>query len=120
QLPEPRKVGRLIEQLEDDDLAYRGKAEAELAKLGWPTLPALQLALAGKPSPQARERLERLGDAIEKHLEKSGERRRLLRTIEVLEQIGTPEARQALQTLADNAPEPRLREEARASLGRLR
>jgi WD40 repeat protein len=115
---EPRKVGRLLDQLEDDQLAFRDKAEEELAKLGWVALPALRQALSGKPSPQARQRLQGLVDRIETSLEKSGERRRLLRVIEILEQIGTAPGRGMLQILANTAPE--LREEARAALGRLR
>ena len=42
-----------------------------------------------------------------------------LRAVEVLERIGTPEARQVLAKLADGAPEARLTQEAKASLQRL-
>ncbi|HTU18889.1 MAG TPA: hypothetical protein VMG10_12590 [Gemmataceae bacterium] len=41
------------------------------------------------------------------------------RALEVLEQLGTPEARGLLRRLADGAPEARLTREARAVLQRL-
>jgi hypothetical protein len=44
---------------------------------------------------------------------------RKLRAIEVLEQIGTAEARQVLQALADLVPNPRVAEAATAALERL-
>jgi len=42
-----------------------------------------------------------------------------LRALEVLEQVGTPEARQVLTTLATGAPHARLTREAKAALDRL-
>jgi hypothetical protein len=47
------------------------------------------------------------------------ERLQALRAVEVLERIGTPEARKVLETLATGAPAARLTREAKASLGRL-
>jgi hypothetical protein len=47
------------------------------------------------------------------------ERVQALRAVEVLEWIGTPEARKVLEALATGAPAARLTREARASLGRL-
>jgi hypothetical protein len=44
---------------------------------------------------------------------------RMLRAIEVLEQVGSPEAREVLQNLADGAPEARLTREAKAAIARL-
>ena len=43
----------------------------------------------------------------------------MLRALEVLERIGTPEARQILLSLAKGAPEAALTQEAKASLERL-
>ena len=44
---------------------------------------------------------------------------RALRTVEVLEHIGTPEARKVLESLAKGTPEALLTSEAKASLDRL-
>jgi hypothetical protein len=44
---------------------------------------------------------------------------RVTRTVEVLEWIGTPEARQLLDMLAQGAPEAQPTQEAKASLQRL-
>jgi hypothetical protein len=54
-------------------------------------------------------------------LEKLGGSRRLRRdrALAVLERIGTPAAREFLQTLAEGMPEARLTQEAKASLERL-
>jgi hypothetical protein len=44
---------------------------------------------------------------------------RAIRAVEVLEQLGTPEARQVLQNLADGAPGHKLTRHAEAALKRL-
>ena len=44
---------------------------------------------------------------------------RCFRAVAVLEQIGTPEAKQLLLNLSEGAPEARLTREAKAALGRL-
>ena len=49
----------------------------------------------------------------------SPEQARALRAVEVLEHVGTAEAKRVLETLAAGAAEARLTQEARASLRRL-
>jgi hypothetical protein len=44
---------------------------------------------------------------------------RALRCVEVLEEIGTPEARQQLNMMADGAPESRITQAARGAVKRL-
>jgi hypothetical protein len=49
----------------------------------------------------------------------AGETLRCLRAIELLERLGTPEARKLLERLGQGSPEAWLTQEAKASLGRL-
>ena len=74
--------------------------------------------LAGEPSAEVRRRVEELLRKLDGPMPSSGQLRDL-RSVEVLEHIGTPEAKQVLQTLAKGAPEARLTQEAKASLERL-
>lgn len=59
------RVRRLIRDLSDDKFRVREKAAAELARLGKPAAPALRRALQGKPSLEARRRIEALLRGIE-------------------------------------------------------
>ena len=74
--------------------------------------------MARIPQPEVRRRLERLLQVLE-GVVASGERLQAVRAVEVLEQIGTAEAKQLLQSLASGAPGARLTQEAKASLERL-
>jgi hypothetical protein len=106
----------LLLDLDDRRFAVRQKASAELTRLGEAALPALKLALAGDVSLEARRRGQRIVDEL---TTPSGDRLRGLRAVEVLENIGTQQARALLQKLATGAPEARLTLEARASLERI-
>jgi RNA polymerase sigma factor (sigma-70 family) len=109
---------RLIADLDSKEFAVREKASAELEKFGELAEPALKTALAAKPSLETSRRLEDLLDkALSPKL--SADQLRTLRAVEVLEHIGTPEARQALQALARGAPGARPTQEAQAALERL-
>jgi RNA polymerase sigma factor (sigma-70 family) len=112
-----RHIARLIVDLDSDRFAVRERASEGLARLGETARPALQRALAGKPAPEARRRLEDLLRKLPRE-EESPEKLRLPRVVEVLEHIGTREARRLLKDLA-GGEEPRLAHEARASLERL-
>ena len=80
--------------------------------------PALaQAGLDAKPSLETRKRLEHLrGQLIGRVLQ--GERLRAYRAVEVLERIGTPEAREVLQALAKGAPGALVSQSAQAALAR--
>src|SRR5262249_28663791 len=89
----------------------------ELANL--PTAgPAPRKALAANPTLEARRRIEQI---LEQHpkVSLSPEQMRELRAIEVLEHIGTAEARKLLQALAKGDPDGPAAAEAKASLERL-
>jgi hypothetical protein len=106
--------------LDTNQFAVRESAKQELEKLGEIAAPACRKALEQKPSVEARRRLEALLEKQSREWQNpSSERLRTLRAVEVLEHIGTPEARQVLETLAKGAPEARLTQEAAESLQRL-
>jgi WD40 repeat protein len=116
--PDRQRVARLVADLDREDFAVRDRATRELARLGELARPALAKAQAARPSPEARRRL---GDLLE-HLDRpitGSEALRALRAVDVLERIGTAEARRVLQALAEGAVEARLTQEAEASLQRL-
>jgi hypothetical protein len=109
-----------IADLDSDEFAVREKATSELEKLGVAALDAMRKALEGKPAPETRRRLEQLINKQEREERPtSAERLRLGRALEVLERAGTPEAKEALTTLADGAPGARQTLEAKAALQRL-
>jgi hypothetical protein len=114
--PDSQRVSRLIADLDNDAFAARQKATNELEHFGELVEPALRRALRNNPSPESRQRLEQLLGKLESW---SGERLRALRATAVLENIATAEAWQILESLARGAPEARLTQEVRASLGRL-
>jgi hypothetical protein len=115
---EPKGTARLIADLGSNRFAVRQKAERELARLAEMAEPALRAALARKPVLEVRRRLERLLERIEQDAP-AGKQLRALRAVEVLEQVGTPEARGLLKRLAGGAGGARLTREAKASLRRL-
>jgi hypothetical protein len=108
----------LIADLDSRTFAAREKASRELEALDKLVQPALRRALQGHPSPEVRMRVERLLAKLETAVA-SPEQLRSLRAVEALEHLGTPAARRLLAALAQGAPEARLTEEAKASLGRL-
>jgi WD40 repeat protein len=114
----PPGIERMIADLGSERFPLRTKAAADLEKLGERAEPALRKLLAGGPPLEVRRRAEQLLDRLERQVP-SPERLRVLRAVEVLEQIGTPEARKLLEALARGAPEASLTREAQASLRRL-
>jgi hypothetical protein len=111
---EAEEVARLVRGLDSDRFETREQAMAQWERLEERAEPALRKLLSGQPSLEVRRRAEQL-------LEKLGSSRRPRqdRALAVLERIGTPAAREILQTLAQGMPEARLTQEAKASLQRL-
>jgi RNA polymerase sigma factor (sigma-70 family) len=108
-----RRVAKLIADLDADSFEVRERATTELGRLGLLADAMLRQTLEKKPLLEARRRIEAL---LEK-LDGQGYAR-LARVLQVLEQVGTPEARKALEELANGSREARLTREARASLQR--
>lgn len=113
-----QRVARLLAGLENEDFAAREQATRDLMQMGELAQTALGKALVGNPSLEARRRIERLLEKL-KGTVSSPERLRQLRSVEVLEHIGTLEAKQVLARCAQGTPESWLTQEAKASLKRL-
>jgi hypothetical protein len=122
-VPDPRdaqRLRRLIADLDSDSFPKRERAAGEVEKAGPPAVPLLRQTLAANPSVEVRRRAEGLLEKLERSWPASSpETLRTWRAIKILECVGTPDARQLLEKLAQGAPEDRLTQEAKASLGRL-
>jgi hypothetical protein len=92
-------LARLIGDLESDQFTIRQKAGQELERLDELAGSALRKSLSESRSPETRRRIEQL--LTKQRLATiSGERLRAVRAVEVLEAIGTVEAKDILQALA--------------------
>jgi hypothetical protein len=80
---------------------------------------ALRKALEEKPSLEKRRRVEALLDCLVCQTEMTPDAPRQLRAIQVLEQIGSSEARQILSSLAEGAPAAPATRDAAAALARI-
>jgi hypothetical protein len=112
------RLARLLADLDAEEFEVRKGAFAELEKFGEPAGPDLRKVLEGQPPAEVRRQAEELLPKLRQPIP-APERLREIRSVEVLEQIGTPEARTVLEALAGGAPEARLTQEAKASLERL-
>jgi WD40 repeat protein len=111
-------LDRYVADLGSDVFAKRDKAMKELGRMEFAVAEPLERILAGKPNLELRLRAEKLLKALEEpsiqpHFWASW------RSVAVLEQLDTPQARQVLATLAKGAPQARLTQLARAALERL-
>jgi RNA polymerase sigma factor (sigma-70 family) len=113
-----KRIARLVADLDSDDFAARERATRELEKLAEQAEEALRRLLDGKPSPEARRRVERLLRRLEAPISEAA-RLREMRALEVLERCGTPDAVKLLETLAGGARGAWLTREAAASIARL-
>lgn len=117
--PRLDQVARLIRDLDADVYTVREEATRRLTQLGFHALPALQKALAGPQSLEARKRLQRLLARLDP-TELPPEELLAVRGVQALEYIATDEARALLEQLARAAPGARLGDEASQALARLR
>jgi hypothetical protein len=118
--PDAAVVARLLSDLDHDKFEVRERATNELRGLREVVEPDLRAALGSSPEPERRQRLERLLETLgNERLNHPPDAPRAERALEVLEIIGTPEAREVLEGLAKGAPAASLTREAKASLARL-
>jgi RNA polymerase sigma factor (sigma-70 family) len=116
-LPKGEQFERLLADLDDNDFSIREKASAELAKSGDAAEPALKAALKNKVSLEVKLRVEEL---LAKMRTWSRQRVQEARALEVLENLGTAEARDLLRELSQGTAGMWLTEEAKAVLKRAR
>jgi hypothetical protein len=115
------QIPRWIADLDDRHFAVREKAARQLEQVGELGEPLIKRLVADKPTLEVRRRVEQILAKVDRQRPPKGpsEQWRVLRIIEVLEWIGTKDARDLLEALADKAPEAGLQSEAKASLERL-
>ncbi|HTU21177.1 MAG TPA: WD40 repeat domain-containing protein [Gemmataceae bacterium] len=113
-----RQIIRCIAELDSDEFKVREQAHKFLENQGETAEFALRGALRETTSAEVRRRIH---DLLEKLRKASLSPKSLqeLRAVEVLEHIGTPEARNVIASLAKGAPQARLTREAKAALKRL-
>ncbi len=118
--PEPAfpPVARMVADLDDARFAVRQRATDELERMGKTAEDPLRQLLTNKPALEVRKRAERLLDRIERGV-LPPEQQRSQRAVQILEQIGTPEALAVLRGLTAGAPESLLTREAKSALERL-
>jgi RNA polymerase sigma factor (sigma-70 family) len=108
----------LIADLDSSRFARRQAASRQLASLADRARPALRAALKADLSAEQRQHIRRALATLRGV--PPANTLRHLRAVEVLERIGTPQARQLLEKLAGGAPEAWLTNEAKAALERTR
>lgn len=111
-----QRIRRLIGDLDSDQFAVREAATQALEQLGQEAEPELRKARAPKLSAELRKRIDALLAAP--RIVRSLEVARQIRAVQVLEWIGSSQARRHLETLAGGEPAARLTQEAKAALQR--
>lgn len=111
-----KQIARWIADLDDDDFATREKAALELTKLGEAAAGQLESAVKSPRSPEQRRRLKRILAGLDGV---SPARLGQVRSLMVLEQIGSPAAREVLRRLAKGPPDVFLTQQAQLALRRL-
>jgi WD40 repeat protein len=115
---DPQQTTRLIAELDSDKFSVRERAAQQLGERAEAAAPTLREALARRPSLETRKRLTEILQRVKARVPPA-EQLRLLRAVEALEHLGTPETEQVLKRLAGGIPGARLSQEAEAALQRL-
>jgi WD40 repeat protein len=116
---EPGRIEKLITDLDARRFVTRKKAQEELERAGGRAAPALRKALKGSASQEARKRIEELLEKC-KGQSLAPAQLQVVRAVEVLERIGTREAREILERLAKGPTGALETNEARATLERMK
>ncbi len=113
-----KRLAQLIADLDADVFARREAASSSLTQLGERAEAALRKALKTDPPAETQRRIERLLENLDHRL-LPPETLRELRAVEILERLGTPDARQLVRALLEGAQGAALTEDARESWRRL-
>jgi hypothetical protein len=114
-----RRARQWVRELDHDEFEVREAATRGLGTMGDAAEPYLREALAAGASPEVAQRAEMLLRMIPASAVDS-ETLRSLRALEVLERIGTPEARAVLEKLSQGLSTSRFHRRARGAVARLR
>ncbi|HTU89719.1 MAG TPA: hypothetical protein VMF69_06465 [Gemmataceae bacterium] len=114
---EAKELASQLANLEADDLPTREQASEALEKAGEQAVPVLRKALDHKPALETRKRIEQLLERLTQQTPPAV--LQSLRAIEVLEQVGTADAKHVLLSVSGGAPPALATREAKASLQRL-
>jgi hypothetical protein len=117
-LPPAESLAHWISNVDSPRFVDRENASRALAAIGELAVPDLEKALRNPVSAEARRRLEDLLERAHVAVPQANVLRDV-RAIEILDRIGTQEARAFLTSLARGAPQARLTQDAKASLARL-
>jgi hypothetical protein len=116
--PDPKRVARLIADLDSDDFETRERATRELEKVGPAAAPLLRRAMASGPPLETRKRMQEMLDRWA-GLALTPDDLRSLRAVEALERMADARARGLLDDLAAGPEGALLSREARAAVRRL-
>jgi hypothetical protein len=116
--PKPETIREWIADLDHATYARREEASAALAKAGPLCAPAVRRALQNKPTPEARERLEKVLAGISHR--PTADDVVCSRAVHALELAGTEAGRKILAEWANGVDGAWLTADARAALGRLK
>jgi dipeptidyl aminopeptidase/acylaminoacyl peptidase len=115
---DPQRLSELIAALDSGRFKQRREATEDLAVQVELAEPALRQALAGQPSVETRQRLEQVLRGKDLLLF-TARQLQTVRALEVLENIGSPEAKKVLEALASGSPGLRTTRDAKGALDRL-
>ncbi|QVL32440.1 hypothetical protein KIH39_00545 [Telmatocola sphagniphila] len=112
---EDSTIKKWIEDLDSTKFATREQASNELAKAGEAAESALRKTLAGGPSSESKNQIEKILEVIKKRPLSSSTLREL-RAVQVLIWIGTPAAKELLRAWAEGDERLALVQAARKAL----
>jgi WD40 repeat protein len=120
----PEKIAKLIAELGSDDFPIRQAAVKDLETMGGPALASLRECATQSSSPEARklasEVIGRLKPVSPESVSPKGEDLRIMRAVEILENIGGRDARALLARWAAGPQGYRLTNEAATAVARLK